>query len=117
MLTRHFSIAILISSALLSGCAPSIAQHYTPPVNDENLAEHTCVKPCDQSLNSVPVGQTIEYLLFSEGPPTAIKKLPELIESYYYQEADISYSVNTETGHICSLAAGKHTAKCPAIEN
>lgn len=64
---------------------------------------------------AVPVGQTVEFLLVSEGEPSEIQRLAGAsshLESYYYLDSHTTYIVNTETGYICSAAMGKHTANC-----
>lgn len=66
---------------------------------------------------SVQTGQTLEFLLASEGDPTEMKSLAGkdyYLNSYYYRDTNTSYIVNTETGYICDDAMGKHTGYCPS---
>jgi hypothetical protein len=64
---------------------------------------------------NVPIGQTLEFLLFSEGEPTEIKSLSGdqyYFDYYYYRCSNSTYIVNTETGYICNASIGKFTGSC-----
>lgn len=70
--------------------------------------------------SSLEVGQTLEFLLASEGDPDDIyHDLPdgEHFSSYYYQQSNTSYIINTETGYICAITKGKHNGTCTPFSN
>lgn len=74
----------------------------------------------EKSISDIKAGQTIEFLLMSEGEPDdVLQSLPdgEHFESYYYRNLNLSFVVNNETGYICGVASGKHQGNCqPNIE-
>lgn len=79
---------------------------------NESVIEYSSV----EDERALLEGQTLEFLLVSKGDPTEIKHLAdkdEYLDSYYYHDSHTTYIVNTETGYICSVAKGKHTANCP----
>ena len=66
-------------------------------------------------FQELEVGQTLEFLLASEGDPDeVIQALPdgEHFSSYYYHQSNTSYIINTETGYICAISIGKHNGVC-----
>tara|TARA_R110001583_G_scaffold1583_3_gene12334 strand:+ start:14688 stop:14921 length:234 start_codon:yes stop_codon:yes gene_type:complete len=71
------------------------------------------------TTEAVPIGQTLEFLLFSEGDPTEIKALSgelHYFDYYYYHCSNITYILNTETGYICNAQIGRFTGSCPPDE-
>lgn len=84
------------------------------------LANETYEGLSEKNTSTIKPGQTIEFLLMSEGEPEDImRSLPEgqQFSSYYYPNLNISFIVNNETGYICGAASGKHNGNChPNIE-
>tara|TARA_R110002050_G_scaffold9504_1_gene33051 strand:+ start:196761 stop:197138 length:378 start_codon:yes stop_codon:yes gene_type:complete len=68
-----------------------------------------------QDTPNVQIGQTLEFLLASEGDPSTIVRSAgndDYLHFYYYHEMNTTYIVNTETGYICDAAMGKLTGNC-----
>lgn len=74
-----------------------------------------CERGKAQDTPNVQIGQTLEFLLASEGDPFEAIPLTgkdSYLHSYYYREANTTYIVNTETGYICDAVIGKHIGNC-----
>jgi len=76
--------------------------------------------PVPEPSSILGAGQTLEFLLMSEGEPTEVIHGSidgEHFDSYYYRISNTTYIINTETDYVCSEAFGKHVGSCsPELE-
>ena len=117
--TEHYRHSIELLSEAEGSCQ---WQQYSSVEQFEYIAQtRDYFSRAGQLLNdvdfdaNVDIGRTLEFLLASEGDPHyIIHSLPEgeHFDSYYYLESNTTYIVNTETGYICAVAKGRHTATC-----